>query len=157
MSGNQEPMRNQEMFNANKGTLSDFSMLYRNANLMGACDIDFIYERKGHVVIGEGKRMINEKVSIPVGQYIMLKTMYNSDVCTTLFIAAYEKCMPLKHFKHYIMNFREFMSNAVRMDKELPNGKTIKMMVVERPDFKQDGMTEKQMCQTVKKLCERID
>ena len=148
----QESMRNQEMLKANKGTLSDFGMLYKESNLSGACDIDFIYEKKGRFIIGEGKQLFKGEMSVPLGQYIMLRAFRNVAQCERVFFVAHEKTTP---YRYYMCGLDHFDRNCVELPR-IVNGKEMKCKVIERPDM-MGPYTASQMAKKVKHCCDQLN
>ena len=132
MPGLREPMRNRGMAEANKGTLSDFGMLFQHTGLSGACDIDFVYEKGGYVIMGEGKEIYDGSMQVPVGQFLMLKAFHNMENVDRVFFVGHQKGNP---WQYYICGFDHLLKNGRYSTKRLPSGNVQKVYKIDVQDM----------------------
>lgn len=132
MPGLREPMRNRGMAAANKGTLSDFGMLFNHTGLSGACDIDFVYEKGGYAILGEGKEIYDGSMQVPVGQFLMLKAFHNMENIDQVFFVGHQKGNP---YHYFITGFANLLEKGRYSTKTLPSGNVQKVFKIDIQDM----------------------
>ena len=148
-----EGMRNKSISSINSGTLSDFGMLFKHTGLSGACDIDFIYEKGGLMVVGEGKEVYDDAMIVPIGQHIMLKALSNSSNIQQVFFVGYKKGAEKTY---YICGIQTFNEKARWSTKKLPSGSTQKVMKINVDDMA-GPFSERVMAHKVNNYVEQIN
>ena len=111
-------IRDFEKFTEFEGSVKDFKQFY-DAGVMGATDIDFVYERNSAFLFMEEKVVFENYLDLPVGQAIMLDHLLDSLYePSKVFIVGRQKMTHPNAINaniFYYLGIKEFLKEAIEV------------------------------------------